>query len=359
MNNITTHAVLSCPVCGSQGRILFSDLPDGLHSTPWRWSERQCTASSCGVFWLDPQPNEEEVHKLYPADYYTHGADSIAVPVSPVLGHFHDYLADGYLAAKYQYGDLAPSRMQRWLGSLGSLRINWKAWVDDSVMRLHHINNGRLLDVGFGSGRHMRTLERLGWIVSGCDQDPLAVEQARSRGRDARLGALQASSFPDNYFDAVLLSHVIEHVRDPRALLSECFRVLAPGGWLSLTTPNINSLGFRLFRRHWLHFDVPRHFTLFHRNAMLQLLSQLGFRIHQAPASLGASSSTTFQMSVALASTEQPWARVFSLAPGIFGKIFALITWASSALARGNVCEEIAVVAFKPHQTVTRPRASR
>ncbi len=44
-------------------------------------------------------------------------------------------------------------------------------------------------------------------------------------------------SFSDNYFDAILCYHVLEHIVDDRKAMSELFRVLKPGGWAILQTP--------------------------------------------------------------------------------------------------------------------------
>lgn len=43
--------------------------------------------------------------------------------------------------------------------------------------------------------------------------------------------------FPDNYFNAVVCNHVLEHIPDDRRAMAEVFRVLRPGGWASLQVP--------------------------------------------------------------------------------------------------------------------------
>ena len=46
-----------------------------------------------------------------------------------------------------------------------------------------------------------------------------------------------ALSFPDEHFDAIICSHVLEHVPDDRAAMRELRRVLRPGGWAVMQTP--------------------------------------------------------------------------------------------------------------------------
>jgi SAM-dependent methyltransferase len=53
---------------------------------------------------------------------------------------------------------------------------------------------------------------------------------------DLRLD-LQATGLPDASFDAVLCSHVLEHVPDDAAALAEIRRVLTPGGWALIVVP--------------------------------------------------------------------------------------------------------------------------
>ncbi len=50
---------------------------------------------------------------------------------------------------------------------------------------------------------------------------------------------MQALPHPDGSFDLLIHSDTLEHVPDPRRGLSECRRVLAPGGWLAMTIPTI------------------------------------------------------------------------------------------------------------------------
>src|SRR5689334_6283590 len=64
-----------CKLCGGAGRSLYADLHDRLFSAPGTWTIRQCTSGACGLLWLDPEPAEEELPRLY-HDYYTHSPRS-------------------------------------------------------------------------------------------------------------------------------------------------------------------------------------------------------------------------------------------------------------------------------------------
>jgi predicted SAM-dependent methyltransferase len=90
-------------------------------------------------------------------------------------------------------------------------------------------------------------------------------------------GHLPETGLPSNYFDAVTLSHVIEHLHDPIRSLQEVYRILAPGGKLWIATPNLESALHRRFRRNWLALDPPRHLVLFTLRSLMSVCRRNGF----------------------------------------------------------------------------------
>jgi 2-polyprenyl-3-methyl-5-hydroxy-6-metoxy-1,4-benzoquinol methylase len=89
----------------------------------------------------------------------------------------------------------------------------------------------RLLEVGCGWGElALRMAAELGCAVVAIDQSPRMVELAVERGVDARVGDVQELGFRDGEFDAVVAAWMLYHVPDLDRALSECERVLRPGG---------------------------------------------------------------------------------------------------------------------------------
>ncbi len=102
----------------------------------------------------------------------------------------------------------------------------------------------KVLDCGCGEGL---VVERINEVCSsspeffGNDISETLLKQANRRLKGARFHPVQCPAeelpFPDEQFDIVLSSHVIEHTHDPRLAMSEMVRVMRIGGVLLLIAP--------------------------------------------------------------------------------------------------------------------------
>jgi SAM-dependent methyltransferase len=137
---------------------------------------------------------------------------------------------------------------------------------------------GKLLDVGCGTGTFLRFARDAGWQCFGVEPDADAVWTAQAGG--ATILGSQLAELRGTYagcFDVVTLSHVIEHVHDPRAVLRDCWSVLKAGGFLWIETPNVDSIGFETYRGAWRGLEPPRHLILFGSESLTGCLSSAGF----------------------------------------------------------------------------------
>jgi 2-polyprenyl-3-methyl-5-hydroxy-6-metoxy-1,4-benzoquinol methylase len=273
---IRTRPCPDCPVCGTRGVPLHRDLPDAVWGAPGRWTLDRCPGATCGTLWLDPAPLEEDMAIAY-ARYQTHSSAPRAADSrgrSTIGAAKRDYLR-----WRWHYAGPSPGLAVRALGRAFGWLPQHRARLDAAVFHLDGHRPGRLLDVGCGAGDGIDRMRGLGWCAEGTDTDPAAVSAARSRGLTVHQGTLDRLDLPAASFDAVTLSHVIEHVDDPRALLRECRRLLAPRGTLFIETPNAGSWLHARLGRHWRGLEPPRHLQVFTPASLARLVAEQDLRV--------------------------------------------------------------------------------
>lgn len=254
-------------------------LQDRLFGASGAWNLKRCTNHDCRLMWLDPMPLATEIGKAY-RSYYTH--DDTPRPVAAEaenvgrLRRAYRLVKEGYLANRYGYGN-GGGGAPRTLGILLYLLPWRRVQVDLEVRSLGAVPGGRLLDLGCGSGLWLAGMRRLGWQVEGIDFDPAAATAAATRGLHVRCGSLEQQRFADATFNAITMSHVVEHLPNPVKTLTECARILKPGGRLILWTPNTASLGHHLLKQYWRGLEPPRHLHLFSPASVRALLEKAGF----------------------------------------------------------------------------------
>lgn len=231
-----------CPACGYSGALLHEDLKDQLFGASGDWSLRRCSNESCALLWLDPCPIEEDIAKAY-ATYYTH----------------EDVEKKSFIKSR------AIGLMRHlFVNIIGGLCGQGKEREDIAHLYLKDMLPGRVLDIGCGDARFLNRMKRLGWTAQGIDFDAAAARNAKNLfDIDVQIGTLESLQFPEGTFDAVTMNHVIEHVFDPIALLTEIRRILKPGGRLVVVTPNAMSVGHSIYGRFWRGLEPPRHIQIF------------------------------------------------------------------------------------------------
>lgn len=229
-------------------------------------------------------PDAATLAKAY-ATYYTHTPHN----GTSKLRRLYLRARNSYIRKRFGYpatdsprrvqviGALMTTLMATLMTTLMTLLPHRRIGMDAMAMWLPWQPGGKLLEIGCGNGDRLELFRELGWQVNGIEPDVRAAQLASARGLDVLADFLQPGSLPAASFDAILMSHVIEHLPDPRETILECHRLLRPGGILTILTPNTNSLGHRWFGRNWLHLDPPRHLHLFNCRNLSTLCAHVGF----------------------------------------------------------------------------------
>lgn len=222
-----------CPNCpGAPAREVFADA-----------GGRVLRCGSCGLEFAERYPDlEHEESGIYSAEYFAR-----ALAEEPRRAAIYDQLIAG---------------IERRLG-----------------------RTGRLLDVGAGEGQLVRAAIARGWQAEGTEISSAAVRFMRERGLTAHAGELERLALPAASFDAAVLNHVLEHVRNPGATLAEVRRLLVPGGLARIEVPNLASLSSRaknlqsrlgLKRDPWKHYSTGHHFWFFTPGTLARTIRTAG-----------------------------------------------------------------------------------
>ena len=193
---------------------------------------------------------------------------------------------DDVLAASY-YHD--PDFTEALLGPLREITLHR---ASDKIPLLRQIDAcrpaQRTLDVGASSGAWLEVAEAEGLRATGVELGAATAEAARARGLDVRTGTLQDASptLVDESFDLITFWDVLEHLRDPRKELALAAGLLAPGGLVAATFPNVDGwyprLTYRLLARRtgvWEYPELPVHMYDFSPATARRLFERLGYEV--------------------------------------------------------------------------------
>jgi 2-polyprenyl-3-methyl-5-hydroxy-6-metoxy-1,4-benzoquinol methylase len=227
------HPAKACHVCGGARFYYLFSASD----------YRVVRCDDCGLVFLNPQPSDDELARIYSADYF--------------LGSNTEESSQAVREIKQATARLYLAEISRYCG-LGS---------------------GHLLEIGCGDGDFLVTAQAAGWRVTGVEYSATACEKARQRLKNSEVfcGELQSARLEAEQFDLCVISDVIEHVRSPMDFLREIHCLLKPGGALFIATPSIGSWSARLMRQKWMEFKAE-HLTYFDPQTLQTALFKSNFR---------------------------------------------------------------------------------
>ncbi len=137
---------------------------------------------------------------------------------------------------------------------------------------------GKWLDVGFGDGALLTTADELGYEVTGLDLRADSVAKMRAFGYEAH--AVDLVSFaPSTTFDVISMADVLEHMPFPKEALVKAHALLAPGGLLFVSMPNMDAFAWRELTAKGKnpYFYEIEHVHNFGRKRLVALLEEHGF----------------------------------------------------------------------------------
>ncbi len=140
--------------------------------------------------------------------------------------------------------------------------IHYYFLIRDIKEALNKYAKGSFLDLGCGNKPYESIYIPLTEFQIGCD-----IIQSNKQRVDVICPATDLS-FPNNNFDSILSTQVLEHVYEHDKMIMEIYRVLKPGGHIMLTVPFA-----------WELHEEPYDFYRYTKHALKELFSNNGFDI--------------------------------------------------------------------------------
>jgi len=196
---------------------------------------------SCGLVYVHPQPSQDRIRRLYNETYYN-----------------------------------------AW-GLKDNLESVERIKKQTCHKRFEEIEKymppGKILDNGCATGLSLEVASVRSWEPYGVELSEYSSNIAKKKfGKAVFTGTLEEANFQSNFFNAILMLDLIEHVPNPNRTLSEARRILRHDGLLALTTPDITSLSSRVMRKHWVNIKFE-HLFYFSPRTIASILEKNHFRV--------------------------------------------------------------------------------
>lgn len=230
--------ISACLLCGSNDqKILFSNCIDYEYWVNFSAGIAQC--KSCGLVFQNPKPYLEDLPRYYPESYANYSKPRSLI--TRILMNVEEYL-----------------NAKEVINLIGK--------------------TGTILDVGCGDGNYLDYMRKLGkWEIHGTDINKEAVLIVRKKGFVVYRGELENLDIPENTYSIVRMNHLLEHVINPLTTLEKISKILKPGGYLIIETPNTASPDFHILKKYWGALHLPRHIHFFNEKTMRLMLDKSGF----------------------------------------------------------------------------------
>lgn len=233
---------MQCPICGNEDFEVKIQVKD--HSISKEiFDIGMCTNCQMHVT-LNP-PGPEKIGAYYASDVYISHSDT----TESLMDRLYHRVRQRMLARKHQI-----------------------------VSQSAGVGQGKLLDIGSGTGYFPAFMSKKGWTVEAIEVDPGARKLSIDKfglqvyGGD-KIGQLDACSY-----DAITMWHVLEHVDDIERYFQAMHNALKDDGVLIIAVPNHESWDARKYGEHWAAWDVPRHLWHFAPQQMQLLAEKYVFR---------------------------------------------------------------------------------
>ena len=245
-----------CQICNGD---LFSSLTvkEQMYGLEDSFSYSECKA--CGCLSLVNRPIHMD--KYYPGDYYSLNAE---------VEHKSSF-KETRRNLKRRFVLTHPRRLTPAVSTwLKTYNIYW-------IYRSIGVTlDTRILDVGAGSGTHVKELRQIG-VMNCLGVEPFINQDIFFKNDPAVIkGTIENIT---GTWDLITFHHSLEHIADQRTTLSKAAQLLADQGQVLIRIPTVTSYAYEKYKEHWFNLDAPRHLYLHSHKSIRLLIESAGLRV--------------------------------------------------------------------------------
>lgn len=236
----------TCPQCETDNR----DTPPRHSRAPWH----VVACESCGFVYLDRAPVYDELFET--------------------MAWRKNWQREEKRRKKARPLTYNASKMTRW-----RLHMFPRKQVDELIMK--HVDSGNVVDIGCALGGRLAGLPER-YIPFGVEIESASAAEAQKLFSSRGGRAVNASSldglkqFDNNFFQAATMRSYLEHEVQPREVLTEISRTLAPGGIAVIKVPNYSAIMRPIMGLEWSGFRFPDHVNYFTPKSLRRMVEGVG-----------------------------------------------------------------------------------
>jgi 2-polyprenyl-3-methyl-5-hydroxy-6-metoxy-1,4-benzoquinol methylase len=265
---------IDCPFCNSsRHEVYIKGAKELYNSTGEIFNIVKC--QECDFIFTNPRPTKDSMAFFYPdsAGYYRPSPNCLAEKDSfkknildSVLRHCLNY------DVKARYGVIPSRLLKLFLARRNTL-----------LCTPRFVEGGRLLDIGCSWGGYLSQMRDYGWDAYGTEINEKAVRYAQQHLglENVKVGFFEDISWKENYFDAVNMNMVLEHLYDPLKTLRLVHSLMKTSGQLIISVPDISGAEARLYKDKAYTLHVPQHLSHFTPKTITKFLNKAGFCVEK------------------------------------------------------------------------------
>lgn len=228
-----------CKLCSSKKTFNKGIIKNGEYSKKFLTDYRLIACNDCGSNFISPTPTKEVLDFIYSNPEYS--------------------------AWKIDENKLKNIRYVNFLNYFDTIK--------------KYIKNGSVLDCGCATGYFLDIAKENGFECYGVEISEIPHQIASKKfPQKIFKGAIETITLPPSSLDLVTMFDYLEHVSDPEIVLKKTKGLIKKGGFLMITTPNIQSISMRLLGKNHSNY-ILEHLNLFTKKSLTNYLEKFDFEI--------------------------------------------------------------------------------